>query len=290
MDGEQASEVASDTQALRARAAQFLAWADDNLLEARERARRARQMDEISAKLAEYVERDELSEAERFLSASGKTVEALGTAKPEFAEAIAHVRSELERLVRARWGEVERAFGPAAREAGLEPDSGSRHPKYTFFGGFVSVAFDKSRLETRISPRDGRKMTLGVDLPVVMARLIEEQRRLFGRPFDPHAFALQLLSACQTVQGSERGKPIPIRDVASAYCKSTGASQDEFNVDLSKLLRSGAKQAGEFKLDHTREAKHGLLLWQLDDRGYYGYISNGEGSARNDEQVESGSG
>ena len=46
---------------------------------------------------------------------------------------------------------------------------------------------------------------------------------------------------------------------------------DEFNVDLSKLVRD-KESAGKVSLDNARDPRNGVLLWELDQRGYYGYI------------------
>jgi hypothetical protein len=40
---------------------------------------------------------------------------------------------------------------------------------------------------------------------------------------------------------------------------------------LSRLVRDEFS-AGRIRLDNTRDAKNGLLLWQLEQRGYYGYM------------------
>lgn len=290
MEGNGAADAAHEVHDLRARAARHLTAADDMLTKARETQKRAKQMHELSDRLVAFVEENEISEADRFLSANAKTIAALGSAQPEFATAIAAIRDSLQAPIRERLAELERVFGPAARAAGLEPDSGSRHPKYTFFRSFLVVQFDKEKCETRISPRDGRRLTVGVDLPVVIRKLVEEQERLFGRPFDEAAFAQKLRDTCARLLKGGGVEPLPLKDVAAAYCADHHSSPDEFNIDLAKLLRSGGGHSAGFRLDHTREAKQGLLLWGLDDRGYYGYITNGEGIAPHGEQIEPGAG
>jgi len=145
--------------------------------------------------------------------------------------------------------------------------------------GLIEVKFNKPRLEAHVLPRDGRRATLGIDAQPLVTYLVAEVERLTGRSFDPRAFLQRLTAAYRAVLASSTkadGTSVPLKEVVAELAKAKGFKADEFNVDLSRLVRDEAS-AGRIRLENARDPKNGLLLWQLDQRGYYGYIRMEDG-------------
>lgn len=246
---------------------------------AQERLRSAQAIQRFCAALHNDLEVDHASEALRRIQGASKPLELLRDRSPESAAAIEAIGKNLVPTVEERFAGFVRSFPTAARDAGLELDASSRHPSYTLCDGFLSVQFDKRRLETRITPRDGRRTTLGVDLPVVVGHLKSEVSRLYGRPFDKANVLSAIERAYEAVVNSSEkspGESVRLKDLVAEMSNDKSFRADEFNIDLSRLVRSDEAEAGRrFQLDHIRDAKDGLLLWQLEQRGYYGYIRIG---------------
>lgn len=214
------------------------------------------------------------SEAGRVLASHKKQLELLARVDVDTASRIQELASKLRAQVEDRFQDLPREFPRAIQQAGLVLDPSSRHPKYSLLDEFVEVRFDKAKLAATILPRDGRKTMLGVDPDVVSAHVVDEVARLTARPFEPAVFLAKLAAAYQAVRkaaGTSAGENVPLKDLVAELAKDRNFRADEFNVDLSKLVRD-RESAGRVALDNVRDAKNGILLWQLDQRGYYGYI------------------
>src|SRR5262249_13889742 len=71
---------------------------------------------------------------------------------------------ELETRARSVASGFGRSFPAAAREAGIQIDTTSRHPKYTFNQGFLKLDLDERELTAKLIPRDGQPMRMGIDV------------------------------------------------------------------------------------------------------------------------------
>ena len=234
----------------------------------------AQQIQRLFASLAGALDGGHPSEAIRVLTSSKNQLELLNRMDPDTASRIRSLGSDLRAQVEDTFQDLARDFPLAVQKAGLALDPSSRHPKYSLLDEFIEVRFDKGKLETSILPRDGRKTVLGVDPDVVSAHVSAEVDRLVGRPFEPKEFLAKLAGAYQKVLKAAEmpaGENVPIKDLIVELAKDKSFRADEFNIDLSKLLRDG-ESVGRVALDNARDAKNGILLWQLDQRGYYGYI------------------
>ena len=245
---------------------------------AQELAKRAQAADRLAGGIFTELQAGRPGEAMRIIRTGIKQVEALRDPCPEQAGALEKLREGLESRLEDVLAALPREFPEAMGAAGLQLDATSRHPRYTLLDGLLTVEFDKKALEVRVVPRDGRKIVLGVDIWAVVDHLRAEATRLGGRAFDPGAFAERLRAAYVAVlqgNGGQSGDAAPIKEVVAQLAKDKTFRPDEFNVDLSRLVRSEAAAASQLRLDHSRDPKHGLLLWQLDQRGYYGYLRMG---------------
>lgn len=272
-----AESLLSIVRDLDARARVDLERATESLAVAQEHQRSAALLAQFLDRLSGHLSRGESSEALRLANASDKQRQILEARSPDFAKRLRCAILDLQDTVATQFSDLLRSFPDGAREAGLKLDASSRHPNYSLAQGFIRVEFDKSRLETRVLPRDGKKNVLGIDVPVVTKLLASEFTRLFLAHGDPNDFAKELVDAYKTAI-TEAGCPgdnLEIRSVTSVMSRQKTFNADEFNVNLSLLVRSKLAAELGLRLDHTRQTKNGILLWQLDDRGYVGYISLG---------------
>ena len=165
------------------------------------------------------------------------------------------------------------------REAGLQIDSTSRHPTYTFNQGFLRAELDDRKFTARVVPRDGNELVVGLDLGLVVETLRSEQTRLFGRELDAHAFLRSLYTAYAAVlraEGRSEGDEVPLRRVTNRLAKNLNRfAADEFNIDLSRLVQRGdlLVEGKRLHLNHTRDRRQGMLLHGLESGGYVGFVS-----------------
>ena len=175
-----------------------------------------------------------------------------------------------------------REFPIAVRQAGLEIDESSRHPTYTFEQGFIRVEVEDRALAATILPRDGKRNRIGMDIDAVVSLVGSEISRLFRRKFDAsdqRAFLKRLRTAYRAVIKNEQrqyGEDLPLRRVTNRLSKNQKSfSADEFNIDLSLLLKAGQPELeGErLRLSQTRNTSQGMLLHGFEQGGYVGFIS-----------------
>lgn len=189
------------------------------------------------------------------------------------------LRAELEARARTSAGRFAREFPGAAREAGLQIDTTSRHPKYTFKQGFLQLEVNERDLTAKVMPRDGAETIVGLDVSLVVDTLRTEQTRLFDRPIEAQTFLRSLYTAYSAIvrsEGSKEGDEIPLRRVTNRMAKNLNRfAADEFNVDLSRLVQTGELlfDGKRVHLNHTRDRRQGMLLQGLESGGYVGFIS-----------------
>lgn len=166
---------------------------------------------------------------------------------------------------------------PAQLEkAGMDIDPSSRHPKYTFDGGLLTLEVKARELKATVTPREGAAQHLPGDLETVVAAVGDERARLLERDYDPVVFLDQLFSAYgQLIQpGAESVK---IRDLGAKFQETQGAPKvklDEFLVDLGKLASDSriADAPVTMKLNHVKD-QSGVLVYGLESGGLVGTIT-----------------
>jgi hypothetical protein len=158
-------------------------------------------------------------------------------------------------------------------------DPSSRHPHYTFGHSFLRVDIDERQHMAVITPRDGDELVIGLDVDHVVETIGEQFRRLFMRQPDLDALLRSLYTAYVAVLRAENrpeGEAVPLRRVSNRLAKNVNRfAADEFNVDLARLVREGRVETDGKRLhvSHTRNARQGMLLHNLEEGGYVGFIS-----------------
>ena len=169
-------------------------------------------------------------------------------------------------------------FPNACDKAGIQLDKSSRHPNYSIMN-FVQTLVDERKLEVRVKPRNAKSVTLPADIGPLVAHLEMEIKRLFETKRDPKQFLIGLRTAYHAVLREEKKSPgdkLPLRRVANRMSKNRAHLRyDEFNVDLSNIVRSGITKIDNERLqiNHTRNTRQGMLLYGLERSGYIGFIS-----------------
>jgi hypothetical protein len=154
----------------------------------------------------------------------------------------------------------------------------SRHPKYLFEKGFITVEIIEGKKSAKISDYEGKLAELPADISAIIETLKVEQKRLFGRNTNRQVFLEGLRSQYKDIieKGNKPdGSSVAIRDIANQIVKSSKSYKiDEFLVDLSKLAKDGPFEIEGRKLDlqQTKDTNNGMLLYGAAERGYIGFI------------------
>jgi len=254
--------------------------------QAQEAERHARLQLERATKLREFWE-DLLEHVKRSNHASALLVlrqaEQNNLLLDELDEAanqkLRELRDDCEKKARDAAARFDRFFPEAVRSTGLEMDATSRHPRYTFEQRFIQVDVNEQELTATFTTRDGNTVVLGLDVSPLVERIKKERTRLFDREFQPEAFLKRIYKAYQYVIRTEKrsdGDEIPLRRLTSHLSKNLHRfAADEFNVDLSRLIKSNNLVIDGHRLhvNHTRNTRLGMLLHGLEQGGYVGFIS-----------------
>ena len=105
--------------------------------------------------------------------------------------------------------------------------------------------------------------------------------RLFERPVDRDRFLRTLFNAYAAVIRADNARQdedeVSLRRVMNRLDKNLkkSLSADEFNVDLANIVKSGNLTVDDRRmlLNHTRIPRQGMLLHELEEGGYQGFIS-----------------
>lgn len=225
------------------------------------------------------IDRGHPASALLVLRRSKDYVDRLKRSRNAFAKTLEALQGALEEEVSKSASRFGREFPAAARAAGLEIDSTSRHPLYTFKRGFIRLEVDERRSTAKITPRDGDTIELGLDVEVIVERLRQEVDRLFNRSFNQRALLRSIYTAYKAALRSEKkreGDEVPLRRLTNRLSKNlNNFAADEFNVQLSQLVASGELELDgrHLHLNHSRNARQGMLLYGMEDGGYVGFVS-----------------
>lgn len=186
------------------------------------------------------------------------------------------------RVAKSQADEVVRRF-PAhfeegCRNAGLNLDRESRHPRYSFSNKFLQLDVDDGRRTARLNDNEGKLAELPADVPAIVELVKREAARLFDRPFDGRKF-IKLIRAnyLHLIKRDKHadGTSVPIRQITRRLGKNLKTFRtDEFAVDLARLIDQGPLEVEGFRIDlqQTKDTSQGMLLPGLAGRGYIGFV------------------
>lgn len=149
----------------------------------------------------------------------------------------------------------------------------SRHPKYLFRGGFLTLELDEAKRVARLRDYEEKLEDLPADLePITQALKIHDQR-LFGRPFDGPRFLDKIRRNYLAILKKNKkndGDPVPLRHIARRLADNERSfRRDEFLIDLSRLAVEGPAsiEGYRFELQQTKDTEQGFLLHGPAGRG-----------------------
>lgn len=254
-------------------------WARAQEESARERLLQAERLRAFWVALADQITSDFPASILLTLRTESGYLKSLRDADDPIYATIEKLRDDVQLRAQERAANFAREFPGAARKAGLEIDSTSRHPRYSFKQGFIQLDTSEKDLTAILRPRDGETTLLGLDVELVVQKVASEIVRIFDRPFHPESFVRSLYTAYVAVLRAEKrpdGDEVPLRRVTSRLAKNLNRfAGDEFNVDLVRLLRSGqlTPDGRKLQLNHSRNSRQGMLLHGYEQGGYMGFIS-----------------
>ena len=154
----------------------------------------------------------------------------------------------------------------------------SRHPRYQFRDGFITVDIDDAKRVARIRDYEEKLAEIPPDVGALAELLAREDKRLFGRSFNgPHLLEKlrrQYLAILKKTKMTD-GDPVPLRHIARRLSENErNFRRDEFVVDLSRLAVEGPAETGgfRFELQQTKDTDQGLLLYGPAGRGMVGLL------------------
>lgn len=213
--------------------------------------------------------------------ADGQELSLLTQLKMENHPAVEQLE-EVRREARKRADDPVRRF-PAyleepCRAAALPLDRASRHPRYSFEGGFFQLNVDERSGQARLSDHEGRLAELPSDPDAIAEVVKREHARVFGRTFDGAKFLAKLRNQYLAIvkkDGQSDGLVVPIRRITQWLGKNEKRFRtDEFLVDLSRLVVNGPIEIGGWRLDlqQTKDTDQGMLLHGAAGSGYVGFV------------------
>ena len=213
-----------------------------------------------------------------FLRDSERTLRRIregGGSIPPFLEML---RGELRELLEAELAQWPKRFVAELSVHDIEPDRGSRHPRYSFAEGLITVELDDRNLVAKLTTRHGASTTVPLDARTISSQVAEQQQRLAARPFDAGSFLRALYDAYEEIRVENKAAPGEdqrLPEVLKRLQRSQDAQLDELLVDLGRLLRGDTPQieGRRLRIGHTRRDKDGVLVPGLEDGGYLGFIA-----------------
>ncbi|NLH74838.1 MAG: hypothetical protein GX456_17450 [Verrucomicrobia bacterium] len=151
--------------------------------------------------------------------------------------------------------------------------SQSRHPRYKFREGFITVEIDEQKRIARIKDYEERLAELPPDMEAIAEVLKREDQRLFGRSFDGEQFLRRLRKhylAILKMNKQADGEPVPLRHIVRRIAhRERHFRRDEFLIDLSRLVVEGPAEVEgmRFDLQQTKDTEQGMLLYGPAGRG-----------------------
>lgn len=272
---ENSSEFAKDLQMAEAEASRARYQVDL----ARQQLDRAQQTQRFWEGLSSYIQNEYPAQALLLLRQEADLIRRLPPSDAQVVERLRLLYGELEQKARIVATGFGRSFPAAAREAAIQIDGTSRHPRYTFNQGFLRLDLDERDFTAKLTPRDGESIHIGLDVSLIVDKIRSEQRRLFERELEPEIFLRSLYTAYSAVLRSEQRQEadeVPLRRVTNRLAKNLNRfAADEFNIDLSRLVQQGSLvvDGRRLQLNHTRNQRQGMLLHGLESGGYVGFIS-----------------
>ena len=160
-----------------------------------------------------------------------------------------------------------------AERENLALDRTSRHPKYTFKDGFITLLIDEAKRVAKVSNYEGKLPDVPADIVTIGEVLKSEEKRLFARKFEGTKFLQKLRAVYLSILKKEKrpdGDPVPLRTIARKLASNDSKfRRDEFLIDLSKLAVEGPAEVSgrRFEFQQTSDANQGMLLYGPASRG-----------------------
>lgn len=252
--------------------------ADTRREEAEQKLREADNRARILSSLSLAATNQSFAEIFHIFKKEAEFFDSLSSDKAVSAE-LEKLRANAEAKARENAKRFAETFAAYCEKAQMPLDTTSRHPRYSFAGGFIRVEVDERRLQAIVSIRDGANDPRPLDVEPLAKLLRKEYDRLFDRPFDAERFLPGVRKAYTAVLREEKrsiGEEVPLRRVAHRLSKNwSNFRLDEFNIDLARAMKSGQpdKEGYRLHLGHTRDTRQGMLLHGFEGSGYVGFIS-----------------
>lgn len=154
-------------------------------------------------------------------------------------------------------------FQDACLTANLILDRDSAHPNYKFENGFFQVRIDEKKKTACLSNYEYPKLCeIPADIGAIVEMVQRERKRVFARKFDAKSFLKKLHKQYVEILKKEKlsdGSSINIRQVMRRFAKNNKRfRQDEFLIDLSRLVEYGLAQTDGKQSDNQRNTNHEL--------------------------------
>jgi hypothetical protein len=243
-------------------------------LDAKKKLQKEQAVERLLAALLDATSQGNDTKTWQTLKKSKRAVELLRNRDHKTAELLHNLGTRAEARLRQAIGAMPGELPARLAAVGLQLDSTSRHPRYTVHRQLISLTVDSSNYEAVLRVRHGAKRTLPLNLGTIADALAGESRRLFDRPFDAVATLKRISDAFErslSASGKASG-PVKYRDLVAHLAEDQGFAEDEFVVDLSRLVRGQYGGGKHVRLLPTKEPKNGVLVPGLEDRGYFGFL------------------
>lgn len=245
----------------------------------RQQIKQVRAVRRILDKLRDPLQQGHFAHTLLVLRKNAKFMHELQASEAAVAPALQRLCDQLQQDIRSSAANIAHEFPAALHSHAIKIDSTSRHPIYTFNEGFLRVELDDKDATATITPRDGKKIVVGLDVDLVVETLRAEKSRLFHRQINSQSFLRSVLKSYTAILRAEQlpaGDAVPLRSVVNRLATNRKHfSADEFNIDLAELVQQNNMlvDGKRIKLNHTRDSRKGMLLHGLESGGYMGFIS-----------------
>lgn len=149
----------------------------------------------------------------------------------------------------------------------------SRHPKYLFREGFLTLELDDSKRLAHLRDYEEKLAEMPPDIEAIAQALKLHDQRLFGRPFDGRKFLDKIRRNYLSILKKSKkpdGDPVPLRQIARRLADNERTfRRDEFLIDLSRLAVDGPPDIDgyRFEFQQTKDTEQGFLLVGRAGRG-----------------------
>jgi len=207
------------------------------------------------------------------------------TFSPELLTAINEIQAVVRNEAIRKMNRFPALFEEVCNSNKIVFDWDSRYPRYNFFNGFLRLDVIESAGLARLSSTEGIIGEVPADMELIVELVLQEFRRLFDRPFDERRFLRKIRNQYLAIVKKENapdGSSIHIRKITSRLGHNEkGFKNDEFIVDISKLLKSKNVDIHGKRLSfqQTKDTSKGLFI-PGEFGGYVGFVQFTESNSK----------